>query len=329
MENNLNRKGISSYAQRFAKKTTSLAFKDNNRISGESILKVSSIKQVNYFVLKNLFEEWQKEASKLKSPYFDYDHISVQEALKDFMNILSKHISIKKTDFFPLLKSAVEEALLLIFSPYDFYTHLNDKNPEDFRLQHLKDVSKYVKVNKKLLLELIVHMENKDIESVNTSQFSTLLSETFNSIDEAPEDIGDYLDDFSSIEPLKEGDIYIEEEEEEIIPTPVKSAQPEEKSEYLILNDQLAEEQKPNLADIHRAQKISDLKNHLSINQRFMFTNALFEGDESLFSKTIDRIESMSDSKSAERYVMDNFPNWDIGSEEVAEFMELIDRRLP
>src|SRR5688572_29161881 len=107
MDNNLSVEKIKSYSIDFANTICNNFFKINNRISGQQILTVTPVKQVNLFILKNLFEEWEKESEKLKSNYFDYENESVKAALQNFLNILSQNISISRRDFEPLLVKSV------------------------------------------------------------------------------------------------------------------------------------------------------------------------------------------------------------------------------
>ena len=79
---------LHEYAEETAKELSSKFFHDKLAIEGGSIINFCSLKQVNFFVLKNLFEEWKKETAKLKSPYFDFESSDVKSALEDFMEKL-------------------------------------------------------------------------------------------------------------------------------------------------------------------------------------------------------------------------------------------------
>lgn len=337
MENNLNRKSLSNYCIRFAKEITDEFYKNHSAMTGEDILDLTSIKQVNLFVIKNLFKEWQKETGKLESKYFDYKNDQVRLALKDFMNILSKHISIDRNDFIPLLEKSTEEAILLIFSPYDYYTHLMDQNSGALSVEELKRTSKYVKVNKNLLSMFIEKVDKEELKSLNRDTFLKLLNFVFENTQESPEDIESYLIKFSSTIPLQESDIYGTTEpivqKPEVAPkdetrTVLFDLENQEGQLTETLNDQLGEEAKPTIADVHLNKKIESIKASLSINQRFMFTNTLFGGDDTVFNEAIDYLDNCSNKAEAFNYIKNNYSEWDTESEEVAEFMELIDKKL-
>lgn len=357
MENRLNREGIKKYSKRFTKKTLDTFFTSTDQnIYGKDILDLQPIKQVNLFVMKNLFREWQKETAKLKSRYFDYDHKAVKTALTNFMNTLSQHIAIGREDFERLFQQATEETILLIFSPYDFYIHILERNDDAIRLADLKKISKYVKVNKNILDILIDLMDEKGHDELNNSNLGHLLDDVFANIEDTPEDIEVYLTDFTAAVPLKVEDLYVEEGEQEKIepesaPDQVtadkeserpleKVDMPEDESKKnettfqwniepkKTLHDELTDGTPVTLADVHEKKKIEDILGSLSINQRFMFINNLFENNEDKFQETIMRIERFSHEKEAFKYLDAEFPHWDHESEEVLEFYEVVSRRL-
>jgi hypothetical protein len=326
MESNLNRNGINNYSTRYAKKVVANYFKDKKIIDGEAIKSLVDIQQINLFVIKNLFEAWQLETAKLKSKYFDYGSEGVQNALLEFMNVLSRNISIKKDDFEPLLIKAVEESVLLIFSPYDFYTHLAEHANGEMTIENLKRTLKYVRVNKNLLENLINKMEHEKLEKVDEATYSKLLNGVFQNIQASPDDIGIYFDNFSKIEPLLEQDIYgvlIDEKEDGPVITKVT---PSEK-EIETINEKHAKHE-PTIVEIHQSKKIESIKSGLSINQTFMFKNVLFDGDEIIFNQTIEYLDNCENKKSAMDYIYKEFPHWNIESEEFEEFVELIEKRL-
>ena len=331
MENNLNSKGIEEYCARFCQVVADRHFENNKTISGKEILELQDIRQINLFVIKYLLAEWTKEVSKLKSPYFDYTAPEARTALKEFMNILSRHISIEKEYFLPLLKQATRDTILLIFSPYDYYMHLiHTPDQHELSLNELKKMSKYVKINNNLLQGLISAIEAKGVLRITEEEAGQLLNDVFNSTQEGPADTDEYLAQFSKIVPLNEAMIYGSTEEQ----STVDAGQTYEwsagstDSQVKTLNDQHLSDHKPSIAEIHRSQKIESIRKHISINQRFMFINTLFYGDEETYNRTIDYLERCDSKSAALDYLTSEYPEWDRESEEVEEFMELVDKRL-
>ena len=117
----LNKTAILSYSEKFSQIFCDSFFVKEDFISGEQILSLTNIRQVNLFVLKSIFEKWQQESSSLYSPFFDYNIPEVQKALKELMNILSRNISINRENFEPLLTQAVDDTITLLLAPDEYY----------------------------------------------------------------------------------------------------------------------------------------------------------------------------------------------------------------
>ena len=93
------------------------------------------------------------------------------------------------------------------------------------------------------------------------------------------------------------------------------------------LYDELGTESRPTLADNFQKQKIQRLREHMNINQKFMFTKMLFNGDFELFDEAMERLDRMDNLRQADRYLEETYPEWDKESEEYLEFRQLIERR--
>lgn len=117
MNKELKHDQIKAYAEQLANELMQGHFRFDDRITGDKIKNFAPIKQVNLFILKNLFDQWRKETEKLESPYFNYHHREVKEELHRFMNVLSRHIEIKEDAFRPLLIQSIEDALILTLDP--------------------------------------------------------------------------------------------------------------------------------------------------------------------------------------------------------------------
>jgi hypothetical protein len=92
-------------------------FTHKNYISGEEVLQFSENTQLNKFILFQIYQEWNVYISKISHPYFDFSHPEVKNALKNFQNILSRHIKIDRFDFRLLVEKAYFNKLKLIFNP--------------------------------------------------------------------------------------------------------------------------------------------------------------------------------------------------------------------
>lgn len=349
MESKLNHSSIETYSSAFAKKIANDFFIQEEVINGYQILNLTSIKQVNYFVIKILFQKWKKETSKLQSPYFDYDAKEVQSSLSDFMNVLSQHIAIKRNHFEPLLKKAVHDSVLLIFSPYDFYSK-EINNPEKSRvsLSELKDAQKYIKVNRNLLDGLVARFEEDGIEEVFNDEAFALYNEVCENIKEGPEDFEPFLESLSAVVPLSLSMIYSEVEEDELREDDNASEIKNKENaagagkETLNVSGGIEVEDKKlagkvgdvqktaTLGDSPLLNKIESIKKKITINQRFMFVRELFKGNVEEFNQALDRLDNMQSYDEALIYLEKDFVkryNWNIDSEEVIEFLELLAKR--
>ena len=149
MSNKLNLSAIEKYSKNYAAKLCDAFFSSNSVISGKQILTLSSVQQVNLLTIKSLYEKWQAETQRLRSPYFDFNSDEVQQALKVFMNTVSQFISVKRENFEPLLIDSVGETLVLLLEPQTFYKELMRDLPNfKFSQTNIAPVSKYILINK-------------------------------------------------------------------------------------------------------------------------------------------------------------------------------------
>ena len=93
-----------------------------------------------------------------------------------------------------------------------------------------------------------------------------------------------------------------------------------------VVNDGLTQEPRPTIAD--NFKRITSIRESLTINQKFMFTKALFHGDFELFSKAVEDLDRQDHIQGALRYLEMNYEEWDRESEEFLEFMELLGKRF-
>ncbi len=88
MESKLNKEALLKFGEAFSDKVMEGSFGSSETISGAEILNLTPVKQINLFIIKDLFQTWRKEISKLKSPFFDYGSKSVQGALNELIMVL-------------------------------------------------------------------------------------------------------------------------------------------------------------------------------------------------------------------------------------------------
>jgi len=97
------------------------------------------------------------------------------------------------------------------------------------------------------------------------------------------------------------------------------------------LNEKL-KEYKEELSESLQNAPIKDLKKAIGINDRFVFINELFQGDETSFERSIKTINGFSIYAEAEFWIRRELKTklgWDVQSESVKQFDALVKRRFP
>lgn len=101
---------------------------------------------------------------------------------------------------------------------------------------------------------------------------------------------------------------------------------------------QIAPKVKPSVAEVLADKQawrtdmpgspVKDVRSAISLNDRIIFINHLFNEDPLLFQNVITNINSMENLDQAVEYLAKEFPAWDMGSELVYRFMMAVRRRV-
>ncbi len=136
--------------------------------------------------------------------------------------------------------------------------------------------------------------------------------------------------------------IVFEQEEQDIIPTLALHLQDTtihlQKKEVndtvaanaASLNDKL-KQSKIDLGDSLTEVPIRDLRKAIGINDRFLYINELFRGDESMYERSIKTINSFNILPEAEYWIQRELKTkigWSEGNETVQQFIQLVKRRF-
>ena len=340
MDEKISLEAIAAYGDAYADKLSKSFFSSKNKISGQEILTLSNVSQVNMFVVRELLMAWKDETRKIKSPYFDYDNPEVKGALENFMSVLSRHIAVNREHFLPILKKAVRQALLVIFNPYDFFSTLVTGKNNKVDLAQFKEDIKYLKINRAPLVRLVEKLEEKGVKEISGNEAFAILDHILEEVSFTPEDLDEHIRQFSSALPLDPSTFFPsrqpEPAAEKVITETVRSERryvqegspkPTEATPIKpTVNDRMQSAQRP--AMYNNFQKIQKIKDHLTINQKFMFTKVLFNGDFESFSRTVDELDRMNDMDAAMKFLETQSSNWDRESREFHEFMEMVEKRF-
>lgn len=351
MDEKISLEAIAVYGDAYAEKLLKNFFANKEKINGQQILALSSIQQVNLFVIRELFKAWKEETRKQKSSYFDNENPEVKEALANYMSVVSNHILIDRAHFSPLLKKAVSQTLLAIFDPYDFFSMLVTGKDNKLEVASLRDEIKYIKINKAPIERMLHTLEQRKVDQIPGNEAFAILDQILEEVNFTPEDLEGYIEKFSEVHTLDPATFYITKPVPQEVVRPsapqqeIKSEMSETRTTYA--EDKVIVEQKKVVVQevkkestvnerttagkqalMDNLKKISRIKDSLSINQKFMFTKVLFYGDFESFSRAIDDIDQLPDMTSALRYLERHSSNWDRDSKEFHEFMEMVEQRF-
>lgn len=313
MEEKVSQQAIQRYSQQYSRKILDRFFAGKQFITGQELLGLSEVEQINLFIVQSLFKTWKAEMLKSRSVYFDYEAEVVQEAQQNLMNILSRHIRIERKHLEPLLTSAVAQTLNDVLNPYDFFTKLVTGNDNELHLDTFKEELKYLKLNKAPLLRLFQILQEKKITVISGNEAFAILDKILEELNFSPEDIEPLLEKLSLVEPVQM-ETFFEKKTGTVSAAQATKSTGVQPKEVKTLVDGF--------------QKINVIKESLTINQKFMFTKALFAGDFEKFSEAINELDKRNNFNEAMDYLSTHLSQWDQESEEFHEFMEMIEKRF-
>jgi len=356
MTDKINFNYLESYAQQVSQLVCDDYFGSRKYMTGQEIIRLTPSQQVNLLTIKSLFVAWQEELEKLKSnPYFDYRDIAVDNALKEFMNVLSRAIKVERIHFEPLLQEAIEDTILLAFDPVTFFNHFIDEGKENYA--NYKDTKKYIKCHHELLNPIVDRASRGDASAADLKLVLRSKFELQKKNLETPEKLLQPLNQLKEIEmdrlleqqqeqsekkepqpstrieePVKEPadspkPVQQEETKEPSAPTASHRAAPADKA----IDPALAWAKFESEEYSYMKGSVDNLPESVGINQRFMFTRELFQGNPDLLKhalKSIDKCDSFVEAIELinERYVAEL--NWDKNSDAVDEFLQLVFRKF-
>lgn len=373
MTTQINGNYLENYAISYSELVCDQFFSSRKFITGQEIIQLTPCTQVNFFIIKRLFELWQEELGKLKgSPYFDYRDIAVHEALTQFMNVLSRRIKVERIHLAGILQDAVQDAIQVATDPLTFFQNELAKAPAGKINEYLKENKKYFKWNESLVIGLIdktgIGLDLESYQQAILANFQSLKvsmdspKELLASLtDTLVFDLEEYWGQSNDLEETEEAtvpefeaeeesplfeleeemEVEEEEEEEDLIQLPEESIptpQPE-KSEAIASTSatgkslDAAHLQSLFASESYRGMKgiLGELTDSLALNQRFMFTRELFDGNSDLLRHALKSVDEVRSFEAAVELINARFVGelgWDIESEEVREFMQQVYRKF-
>lgn len=329
----LNFNKLSSYSEKLSRQIIEKAFTNTQVLNGASILSASSLEQLNLMAIFGLFNEWQENMERMKSPYFNLENPSVKTALQQYMNVLSNNIALQKADAQSLFTKACLESNLLILEPNAFLKrYLNAQHKENLDQSDVSFLQKYVKKQYNLVQKLISLLENQ--KEVSKTEIEQIVNElkAQNQLD----NIDNWLVELNKISTITKNDLFdIEKEadtkdsfapsffddfqrpvqpekifEAEILPVsiPVENIpapKPTLKTSETTLNDTFSDKtqslneaistksEEKTLVEKHSKANFTNIFDVISLNQKFLFVNKLFAGDTKAFEETLKTLQQI------------------------------------
>ncbi|MBO3698958.1 hypothetical protein [Roseivirga sp. E12] len=329
MRYKLKHEAVSEISELIGQDIVDQSFQSFDKIDGERLISLTNSRQVNSFIIRSLFNQWRNEVERLESPYFDFNHERVKEALKAFMNVLSNHISIDKAHLTPLLVKAIEDAILISFQPKSYLESILDRieKPQDFRLQF-----KYIKTNRDLFKVLVDKIGDFDTKASIMHSYDELDFTQLESVDanEFLQKLGveGRMDElFEVIEEPKPEPVIVEPVVE--VETIVDSEEPTDPDQPVTINDKFDPQQKGmTLAEKLQRKMNQSIEATLTLNEKFMFQNNLFGGDNAQMREAFASVDQAVDLTDALNRANAFNTGWDMDSEEVEAFMNVLERRF-
>ncbi|AMM50373.1 hypothetical protein TH61_03120 [Rufibacter sp. DG15C] len=220
MKDKYNQIRLALYSQQLAQRLSEEHFATHEAVTAQQLISFTPVKQVNLYMIRELLTLWNHEMANLRSPYFDFEHPEVKDALVQFMNVLSRKISIKREHFEPLLVNAIEDTIRIPLEPVAVFEE-KFLRLEDLTAAKLQDSLKYQDIDKELYRSFIGTLSGIDMErSTIMSQLDRFLAEH----EEERVSLKEVLDKFYTLQPLEVEELLLSEPAvavEEEVPAPV------------------------------------------------------------------------------------------------------------
>lgn len=165
-------------------------------LTGDELLDICPHKQLNKFILFQIYQEWHLHVTKLNSPYFDFKHDEVKGALNHFQNVLSRHIRVEKKDYKTLLDKSVYNNVKLILRPVETFLDFFFMNKEALSLHHFEKYANYFADFDFIVSSILTFHKKHQIDKVEKSVF---LEKLVKVIDLYQQRVGHSIDSYRSI----------------------------------------------------------------------------------------------------------------------------------
>ncbi|MGV3540437.1 MAG: hypothetical protein ACO1OQ_11540 [Rufibacter sp.] len=199
MEDKYNQLHLQQYSQRLAQRLSDDHFSTHEAVTAQQLVSFTPIKQVNLYMIRELLTLWNHEMANLRSPYFDFEHPEVKDALVQFMNVLSRKISIKRPHFEPLLQNAIQDTLRTVLEPVPVFEE-KFLRVDDLSTAKLHETLKYQDIDKELYRQFFDTLSDGNLER---SHVTTKLQRFLNEHSTLRYSLADIVSKFNELQPLR------------------------------------------------------------------------------------------------------------------------------
>ncbi|GGK63261.1 hypothetical protein ACD591_00655 [Rufibacter glacialis] len=348
MKDKYNQIRLAQYSQALAQRLSEEHFAHHENVTAQQLISFTPIKQVNLYMIRELLTLWNHEMANLRSPYFDFEHPEVKDALVQFMNVLSRKISIKRPHFEPLLLKAIQDTLRCVLEPVAVFEE-KFMRMDDLTVPKLQDSLKYQDLDKDVYRQFLDHLASDS--SFDRHQVIPKLNRFLAEHETERISVDELVGRFNELQPLRVEDLFPVVAAPAPAPMPAVSthvaspqpsfrptlhAEPKLNERYTIeqkptLNERLKQPANTNFVDRNQEQKIGSLKEAISINQRFSFINELFEGDNMAYHAVIKQLDEYQSPDQAKQYLVQEVGskyNWSKKEDHVQKLTRLIERKF-
>ncbi len=310
MENKINTVFLVEYSKNLSRKLIDSNLQDKEFVSGPDIINFCSIPQVNYFILRNLFQAWLEERKKLRVPFFDYSSPEVKEAIQVYLDTLSHHIKLEKSLFHNLLETAIYDTFELLLSPFKFFKSKVVKVVDGKVIKGgIKGELKYFKYNKIVLEDLIAAVKSFPLNEVNSEDFLDTLHEIIQNDDTQLTDPKSVIAEFNANLSVTLDEViidYTERRERTLIPE-LEIEEPIIEETIDSLNDKFTVSEVKPLHESLVENKSADLYSSLNLNERFLFSNELFGGSQEVLKSVSNKLMEFDNYDDARVFLIENY----------------------
>ena len=362
MSRKLHTAALREYAATFTQRVVTPFFATHEVATGPDLLELTPLRQTNLFLIWQLYDQWKTDAVAFESPYFDFAHQEVRQALEVLMNTASRHISVRQEHLSPLLVEATQQTLLLLLTPEVYFDQWLRALPGFvFTSEKAQQLTKYTAIHAGVARQLAERLQGQPSRSVYVNEALQWLLDCMKDT-HLLDDPATFLAQFSAVAPLDLvalgyqappppaptvpestsffdsvlAPVVAKPTAEPVVSHPVphppisqSNDTPDESVNGRFKVEMPAQEESKTYGTIQ--VRLESLSKSIGVGQRYMFIGLLFGGDAEAYQRVLDRLDASVSLDEARELLFPDVARqygWDLKSEPVVELLNLLKRRF-